>query len=167
MAEPLVRQSVLDRLIGADLLYEGAGDRGRPPRDWAESVAILKRNLLRDLEWLLNTRRVSEPARAPHEHLARSIYNYGLPDISTFSADSSETPAQLRSTIEDVIETFEPRLGDVRVALVDLADRADQKVKFLIEGTLQTEPEPERVEFDTVLEIASKRFEVSSHSTDA
>lgn len=167
MADPLVRQSVLDRLIGGDLVYEGAGDRGRPPRNWDESVAILKRNLLRDLEWLLNTRRVSDPARAPHEQLSRSVYNYGLRDITTFSADSSETPARLREEIERTIETFEPRLAEVRVRLVDAGDRTDRKVKFLIDGTLRTEPDPERVEFDTVLEITSKRFEVSTHTTDA
>lgn len=167
MADPLVRQSVLDRLIGEDLLYEGAGDRGRPPRDWDESVRILKRNLLRDLEWLLNTRRVSDSAGARHELLGRSVYNFGLRDISTFSADSSETPAKLREEIERTIETFEPRLVDVRVRLVDDGDATDRKVKFLVDGTLRTEPDPQRVEFDTVLEITSKRFEVSSHQTNA
>ena len=167
MAEPAARQSVLDRLIGTDLLYEGAGDRGRPPRDWDESVALLKRNLLRDLEWLLNTRRTSELPTAEHEHLSRSLYIYGLRDIATFSADSSETPAELRRSIENTIELFEPRLTDVRVTLVDPAKSTDRRVVFLVEGTLRTEPDPERVEFDTVLEITSKRFEVSSRASHA
>jgi predicted component of type VI protein secretion system len=30
-----------------------------------------------------------------------------------------------------------------------------------VEATLRTDPDPERVEFDTVLETTSKRFEVS------
>jgi predicted component of type VI protein secretion system len=34
-------------------------------------------------------------------------------------------------------------------------------VRFRVEATLRTEPDPERVEFDTVLELATKRFEVS------
>lgn len=167
MAEPLVRQSVLDRVIGEDLLYPGAGERGRPPRRWEESVAVLKQNLLRDLEWLLNTRRTADPAGPEHPHLSRSVFNYGLRDIATFSADASTTPSELRRTIEDTIELFESRLGDVKVTLVDPAKSTDRRVQFLIEGTLRTDPDPERVEFDTVLEITSKRFEVSSRATDA
>lgn len=153
--------------MGTDLLYEGAGDRGRPPRDRGESVSLLKRNLLRDLEWLLNTRRSSEALDPDQEHLARSVYAYGLRDIATFSADSSETPAELRRTIEDTIELFEPRLTDVRVTLVEPGKSTDRRVVFLVEGTLRTEPDPERVEFDTVLEITSKRFEVSSRASHA
>jgi type VI secretion system protein ImpF len=167
MAEPLVRQSVLDRLIGEDVVYEGAGDRGRPPRTWDDSVTLLQRNLLRDLEWLLNARRTTDAAGPPHEHLSRSVYNYGLRDIATFSADASETPDELRRTIEATIELYEPRLTDVRVKLVESGSSTSRKVKFLVEGTLRTEPEPEQVEFDTVLEITSKRFEVSTHTTNA
>jgi type VI secretion system lysozyme-like protein len=171
MAEPLVRQSVLDRLIGDHLVYEGAGDRGRPPRTWDESIDVLRRNLLRDLEALLNTRQTSDPAGEPHEHLSRSVYNYGLRDITLFSADSSETPGELRRTIEATIEQYEPRLADVHVRLVESGTSTDRRVEFLVEGTLLTEPDPERVEFDTVLEITSRRFEVSphtsTHATDA
>lgn len=167
MAEPLVRQTVLDRLIGGDLLYEGGSDRGRPPRSWEESVGLLKQNVLRDLEWLLNTRQTASPAGPEHPNLRRSAFNYGLRDIATFSADASTTPGELRRTIEDTIELFEPRLTDVRVTLVDPGSSTDRRVQFLVEGTLRTDPEPERVEFDTVLEIASKRFEVSSRAGHA
>jgi type VI secretion system protein ImpF len=73
----------------------------------------------------------------------------------------------LRRTIEDAIELFEPRLTDVRVTLVDSGTSARRRVRFLIEGQLQTDPDPQQVEFDTVLEIPSKRFEVSSRSADA
>ncbi len=135
---------------------------------------ILKRNLLRDLEWLLNTRRTQqlteegkeeEGASGPaYRHLGRSLYNYGLVDIASFDADSSKTPEELRRTIEETIERFEPRLEEVTVTLVEAAKSTDRRVQFLIEGTLRTEPDPERVEFDTVFEIASKRFEVSTHA---
>ncbi|MDX1394526.1 MAG: type VI secretion system baseplate subunit TssE [Gemmatimonadota bacterium] len=167
MSEPLVRQSVLDRLTRRDLLYQGAGDRGRTPRTWDESAELLKRNLLRDLEWLLNTRQVSEPADETYPHLRRSVYNYGLRDISTFSADASETADELRKVIEDTIESFEPRLADVRVRLEADADSRHRTVRFHIEGTLRTEPDPEQIAFDTVLEITSKRFELTTAATGA
>lgn len=165
MAEDLVRQSVLDRLIGADLFRTGGSKEGRPARTWHESVAVLEQNVLRDVEALLNTRQVAHPAGTSHPHLAESIYNYGLLDVTTLSADSGETAHRIRRHIRETIERFEPRLADVDV--VDPGEGEDEgrsatrMVRFRVEATLRTEPDPERVEFDTVLELATKRFEVS------
>lgn len=167
MAEDLVKQSVFDRLIGADKVVKGGGGQARSPRTWEESVRLLEENVLRDLERLLNTRQVSEPAAAPHEHVANSVYNYGLLDFSNLTADSSRTPDEVRRLIKEAIEFFEPRLVDVEV--VDPLEDEDTKkgrklrrtVRFRVEATLRTDPDPERVEFDTVLDVTSKRFQVS------
>jgi type VI secretion system protein ImpF len=158
MAEPTLKPSVLDRLIGADRRWDG-----NRPTGWADSLEVVKRSLLRDLQWLLNTRQISIPAEDPHELLARSVYNFGLPDITALSAESSETPARLRRFIEETVERFEPRLTDVRVTLSDVGDSTRRRVQFLIEADLNIDPEPERVEFDTVLELSSGKFAVSSH----
>ena len=80
MSEIVIRQSVFDRLIGADLLYEGAGDAGRPPRNSDESIMLLKKNLLRDLEWLLNARQISDAAEITQENLSSSVYTFGIPE---------------------------------------------------------------------------------------
>jgi type VI secretion system protein ImpF len=95
--------------------------------------------------------------------LEESAFNFGLPDITNLSADSSETPARLRRYIEGAIERFEPRLTRVRVTLRDAGDPTDRRVQFLIEADLRVEPDPERVEFDTVLDVSSGKFAVSSH----
>ena len=189
MAEELVRQSVFDRLVGADRVEEMVIPEERPaettaavgkkpvkprrptiqrrlPRTWEESVDILKRNVLRDLELLLNARQISDPAVAPYEKLERSAYNYGLRDLASFSADAADTPAVLQKTIERTIAVFEPRILDPRVKLVPGSNAQSTKIRFLISGTLRTDPDPERIEFDTVLEVASKRFEVSSKVPD-
>jgi type VI secretion system protein ImpF len=148
----MVRQSILDRLV----------DRGRAePRGWDASVEELKRNLLRDLESLLNTRETGSPAESPREELEKSIYNYGLPDFASMSADSSATPQRLLRSIEREIELFEPRLRDVRITRAANADKKDRRLKFVIEATLRLDPDPERVEFDTVLEMHSGRFTVT------
>ncbi len=193
MAEELVRQSVFDRLTGSDRLSEAifvdeppaekvkkAGARPakrrptsvrrRLPRTWEESVAVLKRNVLRDLEQLFNARQISEPARSPHEQLERSVYNYGLRDVATFAADSSAGTADLQKAIETTIALFEPRIKELRVKLVDGGDPKDptkQRVRFVVSGTLRTEPDPEQIEFDTVLESTSRHFEVSSREINA
>jgi type VI secretion system protein ImpF len=168
MTEDLVKQSVYDRLVGSDLVFTGGGGKGRPARTWEESVRVLEENVLRDLEHLLNTRQVSDPASSPHDHLEKSLYNYGLLDFSNLSADSSRTPDEIRRLIKEAIELFEPRLTDVDV--VDPEEGKEPKdgwslrrtVRFRVEATLRTDPEPERVEFDTVLDVTRKRFELSS-----
>jgi len=170
MADDLVRQSVLDRITGADLIVTGGGGEGRPARTWQESVELLERNVLRHLEHLLNTRQVSDPAGSSHENLARSLYNYGLLDFSNLSADSAQTPDEVRRLIKESIELFEPRLTDVQVVDPNADDpqgkdrKLRRTVRFRVEATLRTDPDPERVEFDTVLDVTSKRFEVSSDS---
>jgi type VI secretion system protein ImpF len=147
-----VRQSILDRLV----------DRGaRQPEDWDASVEELKTNLLRDLEWLLNARETGSPATAPRVELERSIYNYGLPDFASMSADAAATPARLLRSIEREIELFEPRLKDVRISRAEGGEKKSRDLKFVIEATLQLDPDPERVRFDTVLEMHSGRFTVS------
>lgn len=162
-----MRQSVLDRLIGADKVRTGGSDEGRRPRTWGESVNLLEQNVLRDVEALLNTRQISEPATPPHHLLSESIYNYGLVDIASLSADSAMTAHEIRRYIKETIERFEPRLVNVEVVDPD-DDEPDLKsqgrsrtVRFRVEATLRTEPDPEHVEFDTILELASKRFEVT------
>jgi type VI secretion system protein ImpF len=168
MAEDLVRQSVLDRLIGADLVYDGGSAQGRRPRTWEESVKLLERNVLRDMEQLLNARQISEPAEPPYEHLANSLYNYGLLDFANLSADAAGTAHEIRRLIKEAIERFEPRLMDVEVVDPEEDDpkaksgSVTRRVRFRVEATLRTDPDPERVEFNTVLETTSKRFEVSA-----
>jgi len=189
VGDDLVRQSVFDRLIGSDRVEEmvfpepkatAASDRpvrkARPPRPtiqrrlartWEESVEVLRRNVRRDLEQLLNARQISDPASPPHDELEQSAYNYGLRDLASFSADSPDTPAALQRTIERAIALFEPRILDPRVKLVTTGNAQSRHVRFLISGMLRTDPDPERIEFDTVLEIATKRFELSSRAPDA
>ncbi|MFH1765715.1 MAG: type VI secretion system baseplate subunit TssE [Gemmatimonadota bacterium] len=158
MAEPTIKPSVLDRLTGSDRRWDGAR-----PQSWNESLDLAKRSVLRDLQWILNTRQISEPVGEPYELLSQSVFNFGLPDITSLSADSSETPARLRRFIQDAIETFEPRLTDVRVTLSSSGNSKDRRVQFLIEADLRVDPDPQRVQFDTVLDVSSGKFAVSSH----
>lgn len=142
-----IRPTILDRLI----------NRTPEPQSWEASVAWYKETVLRDLEWLLNTRQTGEPARAPLDELERSIYNYGLPDFASMSADDATTPSALAKQIRREIETFEPRLTDVRVVFSE-ESKAERKLQFVIQATLRLDPDPERVEFDSVLELNSGRF---------
>ena len=147
-----MRQSILDRLIQ---------NREPPPQRWEDSVELLKENLLRDLEWLLNTRETGDPATAPWPELEHSIFNYGLPDFASMSADSAKTPGRLLKAIEREVELFEPRLTHVRISLQDKRDGEERSLRFVIEATLRLDPDPELVEFDSVLEMDSGRFSLN------
>lgn len=167
-----VRLSVLDRLMeDADEPAPGAGDgaagpaggaRGRTTgTPWSRSVARLKASLLRDLEWLLNTRRTIEPAPASHPETQRSVHHFGLPDLTSMAAGSEDVRRRLLRQVEEAIELFEPRLARVRVLVAEDAPGGGREVRFVVEGLLQMDPEPERVSFETVLETSSGTFRLN------
>jgi type VI secretion system protein ImpF len=157
--DPTVQQSVLDRLM--DFEPRHAADA---PLSWSDSVARLRDSVRRDLEWLLNTRRIAIPAPADFPEVQESVYHFGLPDITSLSRDSSETPETLRRQIEEIVRVFEPRLTNVQVLPSEGGANALQEMHFSIHALLRMEPNPERVMFDTVLEIGSGEFSVTGES---
>ena len=153
-----VQQPLLDRLIDLD---PKAG--AEAPMTLAQSVRALKASVRRDLEWLLNTRRIPEAVPEELEELSQSLYSYGLPDISSMSRDAIESRIKLLRHVERTIAQFEPRLARVRVSMVedDGGEGARRELRFVIEAILRMDPNPEQVVFDTVLEITSGEYQVS------
>ena len=156
--ERTVQQSVLDRLLDDD---DGAFGS---TISWLESVERLKRAVRRDLESLLNTRRLAEPAPERYEEVRRSMYHYGVPDITSLSRDAPDTYTRLQRYVQEAIQLFEPRLANVRVALVQGEGEERRELHFRIEALLRMDPTPEQVAFDTLIEIASGEVEVRSGS---
>src|SRR5260370_35720674 len=81
----------------------------------------LKASLRRDLEWLLNTRRIGVPPPESMVELTRSLYNYGLPDFSSYSLNSPQDRNRLVRALETPIGIFQPRLGDVKITTRSIA----------------------------------------------
>lgn len=148
----LVRRSVLDRLVQSE---------AAEPRSWSESVQMAKRAVLRDVEWLLNTRRIAEPAPASFPELQQSVYHYGIPDVTSVSADSHTARRELLRQVADCIAHFEPRLSHVRVSEPSTEKRTGRQVRFIIEALLKLETETEPIVFDTLLEPTNGRFSVT------
>ncbi len=153
--ERTVRLSVLDRLL--DDAPRQAADA---PGTWESSLRELRACLVRDVEWLLNTRRIAEPPPDGCPDVLRSVYQYGLPDISSMS-ESEETRERLARAVADTIDLFEPRLTAVRVIPKDVGDGAGRGLIFTVEALLRLDPSPERVVFDTIVETISGRVSVS------
>jgi len=147
--ELLVTQSLLDRLTAVE----------EWPTTRAQSLRYFKESLKRDLEWLLNTRQPPLPEIAEYSLAKASTINYGLPDITSLGLTSASDNRRLRLAIEACLRNFEPRLTDVRVTL-EGGDTADRKLRFHIEGSMNLDPAPEEISFDTVLELSSGEYKV-------
>jgi type VI secretion system protein ImpF len=154
--EPNVTLSILDRLV--DLAPNQAAD---PPPRRSESLRQLKTSLRRDLEWLLNTRRIPEAIEESSSELEHSLYNYGLPDVAALGVHSVQDQGRLLRMIEVALATFEPRIQGARVSLEQSA-AGTRVMKFQIQGLLRIDPAPERVTFDTVLELTKGEYQVKT-----
>jgi type VI secretion system protein ImpF len=160
-AEQTVTQSVLDRLIDREPSVPA-----EPAPTRAQSVRQLRAALRRDLEWLLNTRRNPEAAGPEFVELERSLFNYGLPDISSLHWNSSRDRTRLSHLLEAAVAYFEPRLERVKVIALDAAGGGSiQVLRFQIEGMLKMDPAPEHISFDTVLQISSGEYQVKGDSS--
>ncbi len=157
-SEKNVTTSLLDRLIDRD-----PKQPADPPITRQQSVRNLKGSLRRDLEWLLNTRRNPDEVPDAYKELSRSLYNYGLPDVTSLSLNSPKDRMRLLRSLEVTISMFEPRLDRVKVSAVESATtnvNLTRLLRFQIEGLLKMDPAPEQVAFDTVLQLTSGEYQV-------
>lgn len=126
----------------------------------SRSLRELKLSVRRDLEWLLNTRRVPIEIDEGLTEIRKSVLFYGLPDITGVSAKNQNEQRRLTRELEAALRTFEPRFIDLRVTLEPLGE-IERMLRFRIEARLDVEPTPEPVAFDTVLQVGSGQFDVS------
>lgn len=157
--EIVVTQSLLDRLVDRsrdkDSQFAASGDQ---PATRSESFRWFKEGVKRDIEWLLNTRQIPEPAEEPAE-LQASLYNYGLADITSLGLHSSRDRDRLLRVLETTLRRFEPRISGVKVSLEPVLTNT-RILRFRIDGMLRVDPAPEPVSFNTILEITSGQYEV-------
>jgi type VI secretion system protein ImpF len=152
--EPNVTLSVLDRLIDLD-----PNARADPTVSRANTLRQMKNFLRRDLEWLLNTRRRPDAVPDGSTELSRSLFNYGLPDTTSLGVHSVQDQNRMLWMLETAVTNFEPRIMGMRVTLEPVAG-STRTLRFQIQGLLKVDPAPERVSFDTVLELTKGEYEV-------
>jgi len=155
----IVTLSVLDRLIDRE-----AETQVEAPLSRAQSVRLLKAAVRRDLEWLLNTRRIFLQPDETLKEVNRSLYIYGLPDFSTYSMAAPGDQARLVRHLLSTIKLFEPRLGSVSIVPVKSEEIGLKQLRFRIDGVLLMDPAPEPISFDTVIELKSGACRLSGGS---
>lgn len=149
-----ITPSLLDRLLD----YEPRASQ-ESPKSRSRSLSELKLSVRRDLEWLLNTRCFLTDIDERLEEIKKSVATFGLPDFTGISAKNHVEQKKLSDALEHAIKTFEPRFLDLKVTLEPISN-VDRLLKFRIEASLDIEPIPEPIVFDTVLQLGSGDFEV-------
>ncbi len=142
----VLRHSILDRLSNNS---PSAGNDIRIGfRDLLQSVR-------RDLEWLLNSKRLVLGDLDEYPEAQCSILNYGLPDFSHFSGASMMDRQLVCSLITETLKRFEPRLepSSIRVEHMVDKEKVGLQARFRIHGLLYVDPIKEPVVFDTEIEM--------------
>lgn len=122
------------------------------------SVSRLKKSVLRDLAWLLNSGSLSiTEDLSDYPDVESSVLNYGVSDTSgkyISSADVSSIEKRIRKAITD----FEPRILANSLRVKIHADRHSMNLKaltFSIEGQLWAQPLPVSLYVSTELDLGT------------
>jgi type VI secretion system protein ImpF len=150
LGETTITISVLDRLIDLEPENKAENLLSR-----SQSLRLLRAAVRRDLEWLLNSRRIADTPDEGMKEVNRSAYVYGLPDLSSLTMAAAADRSRLMRQIQATINLFEPRLSNVRIMMVETDDPGKKDVRLRIEAMLRTDPVPEPISFDSVIELKS------------
>ena len=154
-ADLRARLPLLDRLI------DEAPEREREPSpSAAETLALLRRSVRRDLEVLLNARRRWRSWPEGYGELGLSPVGWGIADFSAGAFNDRSRRDALRAEVEATIRRFDPRLANVRVTLLDSKEQLEATLRLRIDALLLVEPAPEPIAFDTLIDAATAEVEV-------
>lgn len=137
------------------------------------SLAQLRRNVLRDLNWLLNatrhdTRDDQGMMLDRHAPIRSSVMNFGLPGIAGYSATAAEL-SDIERALRDAILAFEPRLIPETVQVRSVLSKDEAKhhhnvLKFRIQAQLWAQPAPIELLIQTDLDLESGQHRVTEVS---
>jgi type VI secretion system protein ImpF len=133
-----LQPSLLDRLTDDDRDGEGRDKR-------VLSLAQIRESVRRDLGALLNATQLGalvDLQRYPE--VARSVVNFGIPDLAGHTASSIDVP-KLEQLLRQSIWDFEPRLirNSVKVRLLPSdTEGRHNSMQFIIEAELWAQPVP-------------------------
>lgn len=166
MAELTQKERLQPSLL--DRLTDDHRDKKNESRDQRVlSIQKLRKSVLRDLEWLLNTVNLSTMQNLDeYPEAEHSVLNYGVPDFAGHTASSVDVPA-LERLLRQAIIDFEPRLlkNSVRVKLqVAESHMSHNAMTFDIEAELWAEPVPLHMYMKTEIDLEVGNVTVSDYS---
>ncbi|BBO17377.1 type VI secretion system baseplate subunit TssE [Candidatus Brocadia pituitae] len=151
-----LQTSILDRLIDREPEVPSESVQNR-----SLSISQIKASVKRDLENLLNSRRILIEPPQSYRELIDSVYTYGLRDFTSKNPKSPSLKQQLRYELEKTISQFESRLKNVSIHFEEHSpDR--QSLKFRISALMVVEPIKEPVTFDTICDVNKQSYSVTA-----
>ncbi len=147
--------SLLDRLI--DDAPEVSRD---PPMTRTQEMIAIRAGFRRDLEALLNTRRLCRTPEKDYGLLAEALTAYGVEDFVGAPLATFEQRQELATAVEKTIKTFEPRFTSVSVTLAKARDLHERRQTIRIEAVAKLEHGPEPVVFESALDPTTRSFRV-------
>jgi type VI secretion system protein ImpF len=128
------------------------------------SPSRLRECVRRDLSWLLNTTHLQAlQDLEAHPEVARSVVNYGMPDLAGRTAHSIDIRALERLLVKAIAD-FEPRLlkSTVKVKIIPDEDKMNHNAMiFDIEAELWAQPLPLRLFLRTEIDLENGGVSVS------
>src|SRR5262245_38776430 len=153
-----LQPSLLDRLIDDE---PGRTQESRDRR--VLSLPRLREAVLRDLAWLFNTTNLEvaeDLAEAPH--VARSVLNFGMPEL-TGSTVAGLDPVALERQVRECICRFEPRLRrqSLEVRVTHAPEESHHRaLEFEIVGELLANPIPLQLFLKTEIDLENGTAEI-------
>ena len=147
-----VRAPLLDRLVG-----QAPRPFGGPRPSHTLTREGLKESVRKELQTLFNTRSALPASLLLDREL--TVIDYGIPDLSDFSATNVEDHARLAALVARAVAAFEPRLTAVKV-VVDGYEESARSLALTIFGTLVVDVWREPVSFPTILGVKNGETKV-------
>ena len=147
-----------------DRLTDDQPDSQQESRDQRViSMSRYRHGVLRDLEWLLNSGNYSIVYNLEEfEELARSVLNFGVPDLCGLTYSGIRI-TELERTVQEAVKFFEPRIIpntlSVRV-IAEAPDAPGNAVDFEIRGELWAEPIPDQIFVRTEIDLETGHWEL-------
>jgi type VI secretion system protein ImpF len=153
-----LQPSLLDRLTDEEPAQSQEGRNRR-----VLSIQRLRESVLRDVGWLLNTTNMAErDLEERYPHVAKSVVNFGLPDLAGLTASAIDT-GELELLVRKAIMQFEPRiLKDTLTVRAHGADEMNHNaLVFEIAGELWAQPVPLELFLKTEIDLETGDFKIS------
>ena len=154
-----MQRCLLDRLI-----EEAPHLRQEPGDDRVLSLDRRRVAVQRGLAWLLSTVNLEATEDlGEYPYIARSVLNYGLPDLTGLPSSSLD-PLMLERVVRQAIWDFEPRLlrHTVKVRIATDSDAMSYNaLTFYIEGELWAQPLPIRLYLKSEVDLEIGEIRVS------
>jgi type VI secretion system protein ImpF len=162
-----LKPALFDRLCD-----DAPGERLEAARKRYTTAQELRESVVRDLGWLLNSVRLSAVQDlADYPLAARSVLNFGLPDLSGRTLSSIDIP-ELEAELRQAILEFEPRLlpESLRVAVHGNHDNQQSvgpnSLQFTIEAKLIAHPLPLAMWLRTEIDLETGDVSVAEWNRD-